>query len=201
MSTPPALLTRPARSHQPIRPAVTVRRAIPDDEGPLLFALAESFLQVPLVAWLVPDENDRRPVCYRYFRLVLQHALKHGTVDTNADLSAVAVWYGRGEVPPAVEPDYQDALEQAAGRALYHHRAGQAFYICGSPRLIEVARELLPVAGVAPDSLHLAATFERALDSAPWVSRQRSARAVESTFGLDTVAEGPGPDRTPRDAP
>ncbi|MEW2445675.1 GNAT family N-acetyltransferase [Micromonospora marina] len=117
MSPPPALLTPPAptRSHQTMRPAVTVRRAIPDDLGPLLFALAEAFLQGPLAAWLVPSERDRRPVSYRYFRLVLQHAIKHGTVDTNADLSAVAVWYGCGEVPPAAEPDYQDALEQATG--------------------------------------------------------------------------------------
>ncbi|PPA60456.1 hypothetical protein BAW75_01520 [Micromonospora chalcea] len=47
---------------------------------------------------------------------MLQHALRHGTVDTNADLSAVAVWYGRGEVQPAVEPDHQDALKQATGK-------------------------------------------------------------------------------------
>ncbi|SIM53039.1 FAD-binding oxidoreductase [Micromonospora cremea] len=109
-------------------------------------------------------------------------------------LTVVLAFSDDRDVEPAVQGDLLSV-------ALYHHRAGQAFYVCGSPRLIEVARERLPVAGVAPDSLHLAATFQRALDSALWVSRQRSARAVEATLGLDTAAEGTGPDRTPRDAP
>lgn len=81
------------------------------------------------------DENDRRPVCYRYFRLVLQHAIKHGTVDTNADLSAVAVWYGRGEVPPAVEPDHQDALKQATGKCAPVFNLLDAMFEAHHPRI------------------------------------------------------------------
>jgi NAD(P)H-flavin reductase len=108
-------------------------------------------------------------------------------------LTVVLAFSDDGDVEPAAQGDLLSV-------ALYHHRAGQAFYVCGSPRLIEVARERLPMAGVAPDSLHLAATFQRALDSALWVSRQRSVCAVESTLGLGAVADGIGPDRSPRDA-
>ncbi|MFD6694974.1 GNAT family N-acetyltransferase [Micromonospora aurantiaca (nom. illeg.)] len=118
-----------------MRPRVTVRRAIPDDLDPLLFVLAEAFLQTATAGWLVPNDSDRRRVCYRYFRLVLQHALRHGTVETNADLSAVAVWYGRGEVPPTVEPDYQDALEQAAGEYAPKFNLLDAMFEAHHPRI------------------------------------------------------------------
>lgn len=99
-----------------MRPTVTVRRAIPDDAGPLIAVLAEAFVEGTLAEWLVPEERHRRPVCFRYFRLMLNHGFEHGQVDTNADLSAVAIWHARNEVPPAAAPDYQDNLEQATGK-------------------------------------------------------------------------------------
>ncbi|MFY1597349.1 FAD-binding oxidoreductase [Micromonospora sp. WMMD737] len=57
-----------------------------------------------------------------------------------------------------VEPVVQGDLLSIA---LDHYRPGQAFYVCGPPRLIEAARSRLPAAGVDPGCLHLAATFER----------------------------------------
>ncbi|WP_331461151.1 FAD-binding oxidoreductase [Micromonospora tarapacensis] len=69
---------------------------------------------------------------------------------------------------PAVEPAAQGDLLTVAR---YHHRPGQAFFVCGPPALIEAARVRLPAAGVAARELHLAVTFERALDAARW-SRQ-----------------------------
>lgn len=85
--------------------------------------------------------------------------------------------------------------------ALYHYRPGDAFYVCGSPRLIEAARKRLPLAGVAADSLHLAATFHRALDSALWVSRQRSAPAAHLGIVLQAAGGGSSLGRTRSDVP
>ncbi|WP_233513614.1 FAD-binding oxidoreductase [Micromonospora craterilacus] len=66
---------------------------------------------------------------------------------------------------PAVDPAAQGDLLTVAR---YHHRPGQAVYVCGPPALIEAARVRLPATGVAAGDLHLAVTFQRALDSARW---------------------------------
>ena len=73
---------------------------------------------------------------------------------------------------PTVEPAAQGDLLTVAR---YHHRPGQALYVCGPPALIEAARARLPAAGVAPADLHLAVNFQRALHSASWAGRQRPA--------------------------
>ncbi|MEU8182060.1 FAD-binding oxidoreductase [Micromonospora sp. NPDC049047] len=107
-------------------------------------------------------------------------------------------------VVPALSNDRE--VEQAAqgdllSMALYHYRPGQAVYVCGSPRLIEAARKRLPLAGVAADSLHLAATFHRALDSALWASRQRSAHAAHLVAVLEAAGGGSGLGKSRGDAP
>ncbi|MFG2059400.1 FAD-binding oxidoreductase [Micromonospora sp. NPDC048930] len=96
-----------------------------------------------------------------------------------------------------VEPAAQGDL---LSMALSHYRPGQAFYVCGSPQLIEAARTRLPAAGVEPGCLHLAATFQHALNSALWVSRSRpsSTNAVEPA--LDATPRGSGADRFRRGA-
>ncbi|MEU7753660.1 FAD-binding oxidoreductase [Micromonospora sp. NPDC049171] len=107
-------------------------------------------------------------------------------------------------VVPALSNDRE--VEQTAqgdllSMALYHYRPGQAVYVCGSPRLIEAARKRLPLAGIAADSLHLAATFHRALDSAPWASRQRSAHAAHLVTVLEAAGGGSGLGQSQGDAP
>ncbi|MEV6816191.1 FAD-binding oxidoreductase [Micromonospora sp. NPDC051296] len=66
---------------------------------------------------------------------------------------------------PAVDPAAQGDLLTVAR---YHHRPGQAFFVCGPPALIEAARVRLPATGVAAGDLHLPVSFQRALDSARW---------------------------------
>ncbi|WP_433532988.1 FAD-binding oxidoreductase [Micromonospora sp. CA-263727] len=81
-------------------------------------------------------------------------------------LTVVPVFSEDRDVEPAAQGDLLTV-------ARYHHRPGQAFYVCGPPALIETARVRLPATGVAPADLHLAATFQRSLDSARWAARQR----------------------------
>ncbi|MEU9505988.1 GNAT family N-acetyltransferase [Micromonospora sp. NPDC048170] len=96
--------------------ALTVRRATADDAGPLITVLAEAFLDGPVADWLVPDPHERRTVYFRYFTLVLHHGLQHGRVDTTSDLSAVAIWYTRDEVPLLASTDHYYEVEKATGR-------------------------------------------------------------------------------------
>ncbi|MFG1888127.1 GNAT family N-acetyltransferase [Micromonospora sp. NPDC049051] len=95
---------------------LTVRRATPDDAGPLITVLVEAFLDGPVADWLVPDLNDRRTVYFRYFKHVLHHGLRYGRVDTTSDLSAVAIWYTRDEVPLLASTDHYYVVEKATGK-------------------------------------------------------------------------------------
>lgn len=94
---------------------------------------------------------------------------------------------------PDVEPAAQGDLLSVA---LYYHRQGQAVFVCGPPGLMEVARHRLSLAGVPSERLHLATSFQRALDSARWLSRQRAANSSEA----DRAAPSSGTSRSARDA-
>ncbi|WP_328366563.1 FAD-binding oxidoreductase [Micromonospora zamorensis] len=109
-------------------------------------------------------------------------------------LTVVLAFSNDRDVEPAAQGDL-------LSMALYHYRPGQAVYVCGSPRLIEAARKRLPLAGVAADSLHLAATFHRALDSAPWVSRSRAVPAARLGPALQRAGGGSGLGQFGGDAP
>ncbi|MGI5525842.1 FAD-binding oxidoreductase [Micromonospora sp. CA-259024] len=117
----------------------------------------------------------------------LQHAYREW-------LTVVLAFSNDRDVEPAAQGDLLSV-------ALDHYRPGQAFYVCGSPRLIETARKRLPLAGVAADSLHLAATFHRALDSALWVSRPPAGHAARLATVLETASGGSGLGQFSGDAP
>ncbi|MFI6785614.1 FAD-binding oxidoreductase [Micromonospora sp. NPDC050276] len=109
-------------------------------------------------------------------------------------LTVVLAFSNDRDVEPAAQGDLLSI-------ALDHYRPGQAFYVCGSPPLIEAARKRLPLAGVAAENLHLAATFHRPLDSALWVSRHRSSPPARLKPALETAIGGSGFGRLAGDAP
>lgn len=106
-------------------------------------------------------------------------------------LTVVLAFSDDRDVEPAAQGD-------VLSLALNHHRPGQAFYVCGPPGLIEAARDRLPIEGVPADRLHLAMTFHRALDSAPWLSRRHSSREADCQPVMDIAA---GVDRVDRTQP
>lgn len=108
-------------------------------------------------------------------------------------LTVVLAFSDDGDVEPAAQGDLLSL-------ALYHYRPGQAIYVCGPPGLIEAARQRLPLAGVSNDCLHLAVTFQRAIDSALWASRQRSSCASATESAFDRTARDSDADRPSRDA-
>ncbi|MFD6757386.1 FAD-binding oxidoreductase [Micromonospora gifhornensis] len=98
-------------------------------------------------------------------------------------LTVVLAFSHDRDVEPAAQGDVLTV-------ALSHYRAGQAVYVCGPPQLIEAARRRLPAAGVAVDSLHVAATFQRTPGSAAWGSCQRSAPSCGSERDDDAERDG-----------
>ncbi|MDG4795172.1 N-acetyltransferase [Micromonospora sp. WMMD1082] len=94
------------------------------DVPELAMLLAHALSAGSVGAWLVPDAGARVSVLHRYAELVLEHAVRHGQVDTTEDLSALAVWYSgsvRPAVPTAWARDLERLLGVSAGRfALFH---------------------------------------------------------------------------------
>lgn len=155
---------------------LTVRQATPDDAGPLITVLVEAFLNGPVADWLVPDLDERRAVYFRYFTLVFNHGLQHGRVDTTSDLSAVAIWYTRDEVPLLVSTDHYYEVEKATGKyapkfllldAIFethhpHHPHDYLAYVAVDPRHHGqgIGSALLTSAHQTLDATHRAAYLE-----------------------------------------
>ncbi|HEV7899732.1 MAG TPA: GNAT family N-acetyltransferase [Planosporangium sp.] len=74
------------------RPNLTIRRAIRADAATAAQVVATAFCDLDVCRWLIPDAIDRPTVLAGYFRIVVDHAITHGTVETLTDKTAVAVW-------------------------------------------------------------------------------------------------------------
>jgi GNAT superfamily N-acetyltransferase len=71
---------------------LTIRRAIRADAATAAQVVATAFGDLDVCRWLVPDPDQRTSILAGYFRIVVEHAITHGTVETVTDKSAVAVW-------------------------------------------------------------------------------------------------------------
>jgi len=90
------------------------RRATAELTGVLARVVAVAFAPLPVVSWLVPENGDRWDVLPRYFRILVEHAMTFGRVDTLPDGDAVAVWLPGG--PGAPGPvDYERRRANACG--------------------------------------------------------------------------------------
>jgi GNAT superfamily N-acetyltransferase len=75
-------------------------------------------------AWLIKSEEERRGIFPGYFRILVDHAVTVGTLYTNANRTAAALWLPvdwRGPTPPA---DYDERLAAVTGE---HVERFQAF--------------------------------------------------------------------------
>jgi hypothetical protein len=98
---------------------MTITAASHHDAHHVATLIATAFRDLGVAAWLVPNPNDRQPVLYNQFRILIGHALDHGTIHITADRHAAAVWFPRDTPIPDI-PDYNRRLEQACGA--YTHR-------------------------------------------------------------------------------
>lgn len=97
--------------------ARSVVTATAEDEEELAEMIADAFADLPPSRYLVPDENERRPVLARTIRLDLEDVrVGGGLIRTIADREAAALWsYHPGKPDPV--PELDERLMKAAGEA------------------------------------------------------------------------------------
>lgn len=77
--------------------------------------IASAFTELDVSRWLIPDAGRREPVLAANFRILVEHALRHGEVHFAPDRSGVAVWVHHGPSGPPEPPDYDRRLIEACG--------------------------------------------------------------------------------------
>src|SRR5947208_65889 len=85
------------------------------DVEPLSELVALAFHPLAPSAWLIKNEQERRETFPGYFRILVDHAVTAGTLYTNANRTAAALWLPvdwRGPTPPA---SYDERLAAATG--------------------------------------------------------------------------------------
>ena len=93
-----------------------LQRAREGDVPMLSQVIADAFHNLDVSGWLIPDADERRRVFPGYFRIYVEHALKHGLVHTTQDRNAAALWLPVGPEGPGAPPDgYHDRLAAATG--------------------------------------------------------------------------------------
>ncbi|GAA2506862.1 GNAT family N-acetyltransferase [Streptomyces thermolineatus] len=89
-----------------------IRQATDGEEEDVARLIATSFRDLDVNQWLVPDRERHDDVFPRFFRIIVGHALRHGTVQVTEDMSAAAVWI---PVPSPEIPDYDARLLEVCG--------------------------------------------------------------------------------------
>lgn len=89
---------------------IAIRQADIAEEETVARLLATVFDELPLHGWLVPVRERHPAIFPRFFRILVAHALRHGTVHVTDDLRAAAVWLP--EPSPELE-GYDDLLSAA----------------------------------------------------------------------------------------
>lgn len=92
-----------------------LRLAGPDDVDTVADIVADAFLRIPVISYLVPDPGRRRLVSRAWYRLYITHAIGGaGQVVMTEDSTAAAVWFDR--TGGFTEPDnYAQHLADLAG--------------------------------------------------------------------------------------
>lgn len=85
------------------------------DAAQLTKVIAAAFFPLAPCQWLIPHPIQRRRTLPDYFRILVDHALAHGIVETTADRKAVALWLPIGAGGPEAPEDYDERLKAAVG--------------------------------------------------------------------------------------
>jgi GNAT superfamily N-acetyltransferase len=83
--------------------------------GVLSQVIADTFADLAVSRWLIPDPADRHRVFPDYFRLSVEHALADGIVCTTPGQDAVALWLPASETPAPPPEDYDERLAAITG--------------------------------------------------------------------------------------
>ncbi|GAA4826594.1 GNAT family N-acetyltransferase [Saccharopolyspora rosea] len=102
--------------------AARITRARSADADEVATLIASAFTELDVSRWLIPDADQRERVLAANFRILVEHALRHGEVHFAADRSGVAVWVHHGRSGPPEPPDYDRRLAEACGEHTHRFR-------------------------------------------------------------------------------
>ena len=158
--------------------APSFRRARPEELTPLRDVLVAAFMDDPVMRWFDPEPAARRRRLGRLFGHVLEKYLPRGTVWTDADRRAAAVWVPPGT--PVTAGDVRFYLSLYANRL----PKGICWALFVETRRPRTPHYLLLYMGVAPE--HQGAGLGGAL------LEEGLARADEEGVDAYLVASSPG---------
>jgi GNAT superfamily N-acetyltransferase len=92
-----------------------IRQAGSRDLDPLIELLANVFARTSIGHHLVTDERIRRQILWRYFRIIVPHAMTRGHVDVISASRAAAIWYPINGRHSVTIPGYASRLAEATG--------------------------------------------------------------------------------------
>jgi GNAT superfamily N-acetyltransferase len=93
----------------------TVRKATAADVDAVAQTLAAAFHDDPVISWCYPDQERRRAILPRVFRLIIDATFAAGGIYTTTDRVAGAVWVPPGAVDGAAEEELATAMTAASG--------------------------------------------------------------------------------------
>jgi GNAT superfamily N-acetyltransferase len=107
------------------------------DAQKLSTVVAAAFHPLAPCQWLIPHAIQRRVIFPAYFRILIDHALTIGSIDTTAERTAAALWLPISTDGPQEPERYEQRLKEAVGPHLErfeilddqferHHPTGQA---------------------------------------------------------------------------
>lgn len=89
--------------------------AEPDDAQKLSTVVAAAFHPLAPCRWLIPHAIQRRVAFPAYFRILVDHALARGIVETTRERIAAALWLPVGTHGPEIPERYEQRLKEAVG--------------------------------------------------------------------------------------
>ncbi|WP_298334668.1 GNAT family N-acetyltransferase [uncultured Erythrobacter sp.] len=119
---------------------------------PFTGTLAAPFQDDPALRWIEPDAAKRRTMLTGFFKVMAEHARRHGEILASPDEAAASLWYPPGKVSDGFLATAYDNLRMLAG------------FRFALPRGLSVAEEMykrhpnpqlysyLRYVGVAPDA-------------------------------------------------
>ncbi len=89
--------------------------AEPGDAWKLSTVVAAAFQPLAVCRWLIPHAIQRRVALPAYFRILVEHALTVGSIDTTPERTAAALWLPVGPDGPEPPERYEQRLKEAVG--------------------------------------------------------------------------------------
>ncbi len=124
-------------------------RAYDADTGMLSQVIADAFLNLAPCRWLIDDLAARREILPGYFRMLVEHAMADGVVDTTVGRGAAALWIPAGPHGPGQPGGYDERLAEVTGQ--WAERFAAFDQELDAHHLTGVAHHHLAILAVHPD--------------------------------------------------